>query len=299
MECITSRGFRLPESADELADGYWFNLWRYKLWPYRELVVGDILYWYESPSQCIVWKTRVADVDRFCYDSKEAVRNWLEARFGSLDAAQPYFVESAEEGYCLAWEVIALQKMSLHKPDGFRFPQQGWLRVNDDIASGWLKQPGIADDVTLDDIAPSGTLLERINQLNDVLANVSRKRVHSVVERTVRRDTQLVRALKEFCEFRCQFPGCEVRIPKRDGGFYIEVAHIQAVSEGGPSTVGNLLVLCPNHHKEFDYGDLEIVEQTADAICGKLNGKEFEIRLPGADAITQTREFDHQGEPSV
>jgi predicted restriction endonuclease len=189
--------------------------------------------------------------------------------------------------------------MSLPKPGGFRFPQQGWLRVDDDVASRWLNQPGVADDVTLDDIAPSGTLLERINQLNDVLANVSRERVRSVVERTVRHDTQLVKALKELCEFRCQFPGCEVRIPKRDGGFYIEVAHIQAVSEGGSSTVGNLLVLCPNHHKEFDYGDLEIVEQTADVICGKLNGKEFEIRLPGADAIAQTRESDQQGEPSA
>ena len=122
------------------------------------------------------------------------------------------------------------------------------------------------------------------------MADISPERVRSVVVRTVRRDTRLVKALKELCEFRCQFPGCGVRIPKRDGGFYIEVAHIQPMSEGGRSTIGNLLVLCPNHHKEFDYGDLEIVEQTADTIRGKLNGKEFEIQLPGANVIIQSEQ---------
>ncbi|MDP2846091.1 MAG: HNH endonuclease, partial [Candidatus Methanoperedens sp.] len=91
---------------------------------------------------------------------------------------------------------------------------------------------------------------------------------------------ELVKTLKELCQFRCQFPGCNVRIPKKDGGYYIEVAHIEPVSQGGKSVIGNLLVLCPNHHKEFDYGALEIIEQTTDYLCGKLNGKEFEISFP-------------------
>jgi predicted restriction endonuclease len=73
-----------------------------------------------------------------------------------------------------------------------------------------------------------------------------------------------------------------VRILKRDGTFYIEVAHIQPLSEEGRSILGNLLVLCPNHHKEFDYGDLKILEQTWDSVRGTLNGRDFEISLPGA-----------------
>jgi hypothetical protein len=228
------------------------------------------------------------DVDRFFYDSREIVQERLRGRFGDFDTTQLYFVESPEEGYCLAWKVASLQRVSLPKPDTLRFPGQGWLRIDENIASRWLNQAGVADDVTLDDIVPSGTPLERINLLNVAMAGVSPERVRSVVVRTVHHDTRLVKALKEICEFRCQFPGCGVRIPKRDGGFYIEVAHIQAVSEEGRSIIGNLLVLCPNHHKEFDYGDLEIVEQTVNTIRGKLNGKAFEIQLPGADAITQS-----------
>lgn len=185
-------------------------------------------------------------------------------------------MESPEQGYCLAWKVTPLQRVSLPKPVDVRFAGQGWLRVDDDIASRWLNQPGVEDDVVLDDLVPRGALLERIHQLNEAMADVSPQRVRSVVVSTVRRDTQLVKALKELCEFRCQFPGCEARIRKRDGGFYIEVAHIQPASQGGQSVIGNLLVLCPNHHKEFDHGNLDIAEQTIDTICGRLNGKQFD-----------------------
>jgi len=50
------------------------------------------------------------------------------------------------------------------------------------------------------------------------------------------------------------------------------------VNKGGQSILGNLLVLCPDHHKEFDYGDLKIIEQTENKLMGSLNGKIFEIQ---------------------
>ena len=36
MEYIASRGFTLPESADDFASHLWFNLWRVRLWPSPE-----------------------------------------------------------------------------------------------------------------------------------------------------------------------------------------------------------------------------------------------------------------------
>ena len=128
----------------------------------------------------------------------------------------------------------------------------------------------------LDDIAPDGDL----KALNEKLANETPERIEAIVNRTVRRNTNLIQALKQAYEFRCQFPNCGVRIPKKDGGFYIEVAHIKPVRSGGPSVLGNLLVLCPNHHKEFDFGSLEFIEQTPELLHGRLNGKEFKIALP-------------------
>jgi hypothetical protein len=285
MDYITSRGFVLPESAEEFADRFWFNLWRIRLWPYREVVVGDLLYWYESPSKSIVWKSRVTELERFHYDNKDAVRERLVSRFGDFDTTQPYFVEAPEQGYCLAWRAKPLQRVSLSKPENLQFPQQGWLRIDEKVAIEWLFQSTSSENVTLDKLVPKGTLIERLHKLNDAMAEVSPERIRSIVSQTVRRDTQLVKALKELCDFRCQFPGCGVKIPKRGGGFYIEVAHIQPLSKGGSSVLGNLLVLCPNHHKEFDYGDLKIFEQKVEHIRGKLNDKEFEIRLPGDSII--------------
>lgn len=280
MEYITSRGFELPESAEEMVDRPWFNMWQLKLWPYQELVVGDILYWYESPNKCIVWKTRVSDVDRFQYNDKDAAGRRLKERFGDFDRKQPYYVEAPTKGFCLAWKVRPLQRVNIPRPDDFRFPHQGWLRVDDEITRKWLLQATGVDDLTLDEIVPSGSPLERLRQLNNSMAEVSPKRVRSIVSQTIRSDTPLIKALKRLCDFRCQFPDCGVRIPKRDGGFYVEVAHIKPVKEGGRSVLGNLLVLCPNHHKEFDYGVLEIVDQTMERVRGKLNDKDFEIILP-------------------
>jgi predicted restriction endonuclease len=61
------------------------------------------------------------------------------------------------------------------------------------------------------------------------------------------------------------------------------VAHIAPVRAGGRSVLGNLLVLCPNHHKEFDLGDLEIAAQTPARLAGRLNGVAFAMTLE-ADA---------------
>src|SRR5437870_1962508 len=92
MEYITSRRNYLPESYTEFKDGYWFNLWQRKQWPYQELEIGAILYWYQTPSQSIVWKSLVTDVARFAYRSKSEAHNQLVAQFGNFDASQDYFV---------------------------------------------------------------------------------------------------------------------------------------------------------------------------------------------------------------
>ena len=41
----------------------------------------------------------------------------------------------------------------------------------------------------------------------------------------------------------------------------------------------NLLVICPNHHKGFDLGELAITEQTDENLSSTLNGDEFTINV--------------------
>lgn len=277
MEYITSRGFRLPESDDEMAGEFWFNMWRSKQWPYKELKPGDLLYWYEPPSKAIVWRTEITEVTRFEYEDKAVAGRLLEERFGEFDKSQAYFLNAPSEGYCLAFKVLPVERVDYPKPEGFKFPYLGWLRIDERVERNLLTEAGGSQIATLDELTPTGGLIEKLQKLNDAMASVQPHRIRAIVSQTIRRDTKLVRSLKTFYGFTCQFPECKVKILKRKGGWYIEVAHIEAVAKGGKSVLGNLLVLCPNHHKEFDYGELEIFEQTIEVVRGKLNGREFTI----------------------
>jgi hypothetical protein len=252
-------------------------MWRVRQWPYQELKTGDVLYWYESPGKSIVWRTTVSELERFEYKDKLRAGMMLESRFGEFDKSQTYFLHGPESGYCLAYKVLPVERVSFPKPEGFRFPQLGWLRVDEKVERELLSKDESGQLATLDEMGSAGGVLERLQQLNAVMSTVLPHRVRAIVTQTIRRDTKLVRALKHFYNYTCQFPGCGVRIPKRKGGWYIEVAHIEPVARGGKSILGNLLVLCPNHHKEFDYGELEILEQAVDVVRGRLNGKEFTI----------------------
>lgn len=95
----------------------------------------------------------------------------------------------------------------------------------------------------------------------------------------IRKDRTLVKKLKASRNYSCQFPGCQTSILKADGTKYVEVAHIESVANGGKSTLSNLLVLCPNHHKEFDLGNRNIDSHTSTRLAGTLNGKRFVFSL--------------------
>ena len=141
MSWVTSRNYVLPDDADAFSNGLWFNLWTKKLWPYNELQPGGTLYWYESPNKCIVWKSRVVEVLRFSYRAKREVEQKLNLT--PVQAAQDYFVDGPEAGYCLSYKVAAIERVSILRPDDFRFPHQGWLKVSPEVVAAW---PGLSSD---------------------------------------------------------------------------------------------------------------------------------------------------------
>ena len=128
MVYITSRKFVLPKSPEEMAGQQWFNLWTKRLWPYCEIAMGDILYWYESPSHSIIWKSRVRRVEQFKYTSKAQVAQRLKSISGAFDEQDEYFKEGPHQGYCLAYSIEPLERLGLPRPEGFRFAQIGWMR---------------------------------------------------------------------------------------------------------------------------------------------------------------------------
>ena len=92
-----------------------------------------------------------------------------------------------------------------------------------------------------------------------------------------KRDNKTIANIKYVRDFKCQI--CNSFILKKDGTRYIEAAHIVAKHKKGRETIDNIILLCPNHHKEFDLGDREIIEHDGNQIKFNLNGKHIEINL--------------------
>lgn len=115
------------------------------------------------------------------------------------------------------------------------------------------------------------TLLKRLDQLHQT--GPERIKVHQQV---YRRHNYAVALIKMIRGFSCQI--CGTTITKRDG-FYIEAAHITPKYKGGDESLPNILILCPNHHKEFDLGDTQILQRSADRVVFTMNGTRYDLSL--------------------
>lgn len=91
------------------------------------------------------------------------------------------------------------------------------------------------------------------------------------------RDAKTISQIKFLRDYKCQI--CGTRILKKNGQYYIEAAHIKEKSKGGSELPNNILVLCPNHHAEFDHGQREIIRHDNERIIFILNGTRYDIPL--------------------
>jgi len=117
---------------------------------------------------------------------------------------------------------------------------------------------------------------------NDLIRDLSNVKAEdskyvTVMQKVYKRDNDTIAKLKKLRKFRCQI--CGVKIPIRNGGFYIEGAHIVSKSNMGNELPGNILILCPNHHKEFDLAERVIHSRTEDHIKFEMNNKTYDISL--------------------
>lgn len=95
--------------------------------------------------------------------------------------------------------------------------------------------------------------------------------------KTYKRDNKTIAELKIIRGFKCQI--CSKQILKKNGGFYVEASHITPKSKKGLEAPDNILILCPNHHKEFDLGHREILSHNKDSIRFRLNNVEHSVDL--------------------
>jgi len=84
------------------------------------------------------------------------------------------------------------------------------------------------------------------------------------------RDTNASQKLKALYKNHCQI--CNYRLEISSTTHYSEVHHIWPLHDGGDDDFGNMIVLCPTHHAEFDYGII-CLDITGTSILDKFSNK--------------------------
>lgn len=72
------------------------------------------------------------------------------------------------------------------------------------------------------------------------------------------RDTTMARFVKILHNNHCQLCGKAIQLSNRI--LYSEAHHIKPLGEphNGPDIIENIIILCPNHHAQCDYGAIEL-----------------------------------------
>lgn len=121
---------------------------------------------------------------------------------------------------------------------------------------------------------------ERVDTVEAAPDLSAAERVETTRSRVIR-NTTLATDLKERYSHTCQICGERRRRGVDEG--YAEAHHVKPLGQphGGPDTEGNIVVLCPDHHADFDYGMLAVDPEThtiAHAYERDVDGAELFLR---------------------
>ncbi len=92
-----------------------------------------------------------------------------------------------------------------------------------------------------------------------------------------KREQHVLAAIRKLRGRQCQL--CDNVVKMKNGLSYVEAAHIIAKNDGGTEEPNNIMVLCPNHHKEFDHGDVKKYKVQNNKFRFLMNGKKYAVNL--------------------
>lgn len=158
---------------------------------------------------------------------------------------------------------LNLDSKIVHRAAGYKenFPRR-FMRLNDEGISTLEKKYGSLDEFVHSEAIEEGesgtTAADREEQVADLKPP---KRVDTQISRIIR-NTQVAKNVKERYNHQCQICG-GVRWRNQDQP-YAEAHHIHPLGANPPGLdiEENVIVLCPNHHADFDYGMVRIDPET-------------------------------------
>jgi hypothetical protein len=112
----------------------------------------------------------------------------------------------------------------------------------------------------------------RLRSLDDEHAVSSPERYEALTT-LMERDEEVVSLIKKLRGPQCQI--CGATFQTKTGSFYAEVDHLATLSKGGLDISQNMLVLCAHHHRQFHFGDEQILKHTEQELEVSLDGTRY------------------------
>lgn len=111
-------------------------------------------------------------------------------------------------------------------------------------------------------------ILERIKSIDKRNSDNPPKNI-STLAKIYERDRILTRLIKSIRRNKCQI--CNFTFKTKDGEYYSECHHLEHLANGGLDVSKNMLVLCPNHHRQAHFGNFKIVEHNEEFVMIKID----------------------------
>ena len=112
------------------------------------------------------------------------------------------------------------------------------------------------------DFQGNAAVIDPLDQDDIFACDIDETQEKEVVVRKILRDSVIVKDLKNIYNNSCQI--CNKQINLR-ASMYSEAHHLQPLGKkkhNGPDIKENLIILCPNHHAEFDFGAIALNPKT-------------------------------------
>jgi len=253
------------------------------------------------------YRSQINTGDRFIY--YQGNRHKREQRYyfgcGVIGAVEPdttneYFYAEILEGRKFPHVV------PIYHPDGDGFiesigysqirtrPNPPWQRsirkISDDAFSRILELANVDSRVgqNISRLEAGTNPFKVLTSLNNLYANISPKERAKKVQSHLDRGSAVTKALKSLLGAKCQICGW-VGFEKKNGESFIEAHHIIQLSERkvGSLCTENIILLCPNCHREVHYGKEFSASEDSENIIINLSGRTVKIRKNTMEYLSQ------------
>jgi len=245
------------------------------------------------------YRNQIRSGDRFIY--YQGNRHKKEHRYyfgcGVIGAVEP--AASGDHFYAEILEGRKFSKVvSIYQPDGGGFLESiGFDQVRNKSTPSWQNSirkisdgafSAILDLADVEaDAGRDSSLLESetdaltiLKQLNTRYADTSPKERSRLAQKFLDRGSAVTNALKSLLGAKCQICGWSGFLKKNGKECFIEAHHLVQVAEKeeGSLCTDNIILVCPNCHREIHYGKKFSVTSDADYIDIVLSGQKARIK---------------------